>query len=133
MKEISKKMINVSYLPLNCENLDYLREKFVTKSSYLVVRCFQKVAKNKQAFTWYQSPIDHNLPLTQPHTTRHIHFFFFSLPKINTLRFNEEKALFNTKRAVVKLPIYVQFPAILLFYYFTLLFAGREGGWGMVG
>jgi len=47
LKEISKKMIDVSYLPLNGKSLDYLREEFVTKSSYLVVRCIQKAAKNK--------------------------------------------------------------------------------------
>lgn len=71
-------MINVSYLPLNCESPDYLREEFVTKSSYLVVRCFQKAAKNKQAFTRYQSSIDHNmLPHNPPNRYfwKHIHFF----------------------------------------------------------
>ena len=41
-------MINVSYLPLNCESLDYSREEFVTKSSYLVVRCFQKRPKTNR-------------------------------------------------------------------------------------
>ena len=34
LEEISKRMINLSYSSLNCESLDYLREEFVTKSSY---------------------------------------------------------------------------------------------------
>lgn len=49
-------MINVTYLPLKCKNLDYLQEEITTNRSYLVVRCFQKAAKNKQAIILGTSP-----------------------------------------------------------------------------
>ena len=127
-------MINVSYLPLNCESLDYSREEFVTKSSYLVVRCFQKRPKTNRPLlgTSPRLIIICSLAPTTAGMFYGISSFFFSISKLeHTLRFSEKKALFKTKRAIVKLPIRETFQQLcfkLLYYYFTFL-GGGGGGW----
>lgn len=97
----------------------------------LLVRCFQKAAKNNQAFTWYQCSIDHNYPTSQPQATTAI---FESTSNIFPLRKIESIALFHSEKALLRprghlLNCRFKYRFCYLFIFFTLLsFLGGRGG-----